>query len=886
MRIGLLLALALASTSIATVTQAQEIQTPEAQETQIPEAQETQIPEAQETQILNQQTSQKQLRRQSDSPPRRRSRPRRSPVSEIDRLISQANQAMRRERYEQAASLFRDILAQNPPNRHEFHVGLGAAMLYDSPRQLSMRSSRGDAIDQFKRALELKNDYRPALRGLVQAYELQGDAYTFIAPRLARGNTDEDLDQAIENYQEAKNYLDQITQLDQRSPRRRERRAHYVQFGRRSSESINSKLARAYMERGDHEKQKRDPSRDTIFENYRAAFESLGLSWRYSSQWIDSEDCPRLISRSHSPRTLANSSRGSRPRQIRRNERRQLLAGEIRNKLAIAYSEKGDRENSLDAYCQALRVKDTYAPAHLKLGQALWRQRKQETAIKHYKRAIQVSNNYVEAYLALGTAYDEQGNQSAAGETYVQLFKIAPNTPTLASRLSHAQLTNLAGHFRARLRSDPNNAHKHHYYLGYVLHWQGDYQGAIENYDKSISFRPNTGSGRIFDNHLRRQALRRRGLALSKFGKHRQAIESIEQAMGSSPKAVDYYYLGEVLVNQGQDLSGAIASYSRAIEIEEKDENLALVYNARGQVRVMLEDWQDARRDFINAINSDKNYAKPHNNLGQLYQLSGSFDQAIYAYNKALSISDHNYPDARENLADAENQLDHWLATQEYQCPTCKSCDWFWLPSKPDQNFLKRRSVVRIVSRSSGVGAGWVIKKEGKSLWIVTNRHVVSERGEIAVEFFSNKPDSNRDYLKLPASLKEVAGDDGPDLALLVVDNAPEDIKPLETTLDIPAENSRFLAIGHPDAIGNSWSFSRVSISSIQDNELQLGGDSLASGNSGGPVINEHNQVVGIVTTTAPSGNDENATGGFGFAIPISYLQDTLRSWGISVTSR
>lgn len=498
---------------------------------------------------------------------------------------------------------------------------------------------------------------------------------------------------------------------------------------------------------------------------------------------------------------------------------------------------------------------------------------------------LAVDNEYVEAYLALGAAYDEQGNQSAAGETYVRLFKIAPSTPNLASRLSPAQLTNLVSHFRLRLILDPTNAHKHYYYLGYVLYWQGHYQGAIENYDKSISFRPNEGSGQLFRNRLRRPALRLRGLALSKLGKHRQAIDSIEQAMGLSPTDVEHYSLGEVLVNQGQDLEGGIASYDRAIEI---NENYALAYNARGQVRMRLEDWEGARRDFMSAINSDEGYAEPHNNLGQLYQLSGSFDQPIYAYNRALSISDHNYPNASQNLASAQAQLKNWLASQEYQGPTGGD-DEIWV-SDDDISVLKR-SVVRIVPNNGGTpGAGWIIKQENNSVWVVTNHHVIPEGGTVDVQFFSILP-TGRDYLKLPASL--IQSSENPDLALLRIDNAPGKIQILKLTPESLEYGSRVKIVGHPYT-NDEWSIvdGHASRNNSQNDHhrvhdpyhLQIDAN-VGTGNSGGPVINDQNQVVGVMHSSSGviNAGDVNATGGFAAAYSVSALRNTLTSWGIEV---
>lgn len=81
--------------------------------------------------------------------------------------------------------------------------------------------------------------------------------------------------------------------------------------------------------------------------------------------------------------------------------------------------------------------------------------------------------------------------------------------------------------------------------------------------------------------------------------------------------------------------------------------------------------------------------------------------------------------------------------------------DTQYLPSLAEEPLVNTlRSTAKITSKVSAegisIGAGWVVKKEADTVWIVTNRHVISDHKtkipskKIEVEFFSELPDTER----------------------------------------------------------------------------------------------------------------------------------------------
>jgi superkiller protein 3 len=144
--------------------------------------------------------------------------------------------------------------------------------------------------------------------------------------------------------------------------------------------------------------------------------------------------------------------------------------------------------------------------------------------------------------------------------------------------------------------------------------------------------------------------------------------------------------------------------------------------------------------------------------------------------------------------------------------------------------------------------------------------------------------------LRFPARIRDItAHDDLLDLAVLEVRNLPDDIEPLPLGSSPPPMLGDLLIIGHPFT-GNPWTMDIGRVANIvadpTQQNLQIGGASLAAGNSGSPVI-YNDEVVGLLVTigdelgSAPPTGQGNSIGGFGFAYPLEIVQDQLHDWGI-----
>ncbi|MGD1937954.1 MAG: tetratricopeptide repeat protein [Cyanophyceae cyanobacterium] len=358
-----------------------------------------------------------------------------------------------------------------------------------------------------------------------------------------------------------------------------------------------------------------------------------------------------------------------------------------------------------------------------------------------------------------------------------------------------------------------------------------------------------------------------------------------------------HFLLGYVARRQG-NLYAAIASYDRAIELNPND---ATAYNNRGNALRAQGKLAAAIASYRQALSLPNNrdpvtdwtdHTYVHNGLGFTFQKQRRFEEAIEQYKKALAL-DPNYTTASTNLREAERQL----ALSKTVTPNSCTQDKGWIPND-DPYSAVNRSIVFIyaegrdtgnAAENTSDGTGWVIRRQGNKAWILTNRHVITGQHEdsstsltplkeINVDWFSEPP-ANQVRCRQKARLVQQLED--PDLALLEVDNIPKDIQPLKLNFNRPNTDDDIRMIGHP-TIGNLWSLSRGYIGSSTPT-LQINNSDIAKGNSGGPILNQNNQVIGIVFEIAKRNPD--STGNFAFGYSLNQIQDTLRRWQVIDTT-
>lgn len=196
-------------------------------------------------------------------------------------------------------------------------------------------------------------------------------------------------------------------------------------------------------------------------------------------------------------------------------------------------------------------------------------------------------------------------------------------------------------------------------------------------------------------------------------------------------------------------------------------------------------------------------------------------------------------------------------------------------------------SVVSIqtqVSQGVAKGSGAVIDDKGH---IVTNNHVISGGKNIQVTL-SNGQMYN-------ASV--VGTDTTTDLAVIKIENAPSDLKPVTfADSDKLAVGENVMAVGNPLGYDDTATTGIVSaldrpVSVMDDNNSEIVTNAVQidaainPGNSGGPTFNAAGQVIGINSSIASASSSQSQSGsiGIGFAIPsdlVKRITDEIVSKG------
>jgi len=171
---------------------------------------------------------------------------------------------------------------------------------------------------------------------------------------------------------------------------------------------------------------------------------------------------------------------------------------------------------------------------------------------------------------------------------------------------------------------------------------------------------------------------------------------------------------------------------------------------------------------------------------------------------------------------------------------------------------------------AKALGSGFVIDKAGH---IITNDHVIAGAQKVQVSFSGSD--------ELNASV--VGKDASTDVAVLQVDARSRSLTP------IPLGDSDDVQVGDPVvAIGNPFSLTRTAtagiVSAVQrtidapngltiDHVIQTDA-AINHGNSGGPLLNSHGEVIGVNAQIPDVSGGGNV--GIGFAIPINTVKGVV----------
>jgi tetratricopeptide (TPR) repeat protein len=244
-----------------------------------------------------------------------------------------------------------------------------------------------------------------------------------------------------------------------------------------------------------------------------------------------------------------------------------------------AYRRKGDHDQAIQDYGEAIRLNPKNAAAYLGRGLSYYNKHDYDHEIQDFGELVSLSPGRASSYYYLGDAYggrgvanDSKDDSSQAIEDYNEAIQ----------------------DYSEALHLSPNYASVY-YSRGYAYDRRGmerdsrdDYDRAIQDYDEAIRLSPNNGGAYVY-----------RGFAYNHEGDYDRAIQDFKEAIRLNPKyAIAYLGRSAAYVHEG-DYDRAIQDLDEAIRLSPKDSNY---YEGRGITYLFQSNVAAAIADFETAI--------------------------------------------------------------------------------------------------------------------------------------------------------------------------------------------------------------------------------------------------------------------------------------------
>lgn len=190
---------------------------------------------------------------------------------------------------------------------------------------------------------------------------------------------------------------------------------------------------------------------------------------------------------------------------------KQLLTGQkdadFYLKQGNAYAVKGQYDQAISAYTEAIRINSNFAKAYNNRGHAYWDKRQHEQAIYDYNKAIETDPTFANAYNNRGYAICEHEGRDDQG--FSDFNKAIEINPRLAEAYNNRAEINLKGQstlkedlkdrlhqafndYNKAVEIDPNFALAF-YNRGSLYAMLGDYDQAVASFTKAIEVKPDFG---------------------------------------------------------------------------------------------------------------------------------------------------------------------------------------------------------------------------------------------------------------------------------------------------------------------------------------------------------------------------------------------------------
>jgi len=163
--------------------------------------------------------------------------------------------------------------------------------------------------------------------------------------------------------------------------------------------------------------------------------------------------------------------------------------------LGIAYSQMGQDAEALKEFEAEIPLSPGQDSAYSNAAAIYEKQGNLDKALEYYKKAVEIAPNRPELHASMATIYEKQGNQAAAQAEYKALAEADPQHAAVtwfnigAIAKNNDKNDEAIKAFQKAVELDPSYAVAHRE-LGYALVKQGDFKGAVGQFNKYLELSP------------------------------------------------------------------------------------------------------------------------------------------------------------------------------------------------------------------------------------------------------------------------------------------------------------------------------------------------------------------------------------------------------------
>ena len=442
-------------------------------------------------------------------------------------------------------------------------------------------------------------------------------------------------------------------------------------------------------------------------------------------------------------------------------------------------------------------------------------------AIADYSQAIALDPKYAGAYCVRGMAKGQKGDLDGAITDFSHAIDINPE---------YAAAYNGRGITKAQ---------------------KGDLAGAIADFSQAIEINPQDA-----------KSYSDRGHAKGEKGNIDGSIADFSKAIELNPQFAGAYYDRGVAKTDKGDFDGAIADYNKAIEL---DPQYADAYGGRGNAKLKKGDYDGAVADFSQAIVINPQDAGSYSNRGLMKASKGDYDGAIADFNQAIALDPQDADGYYFNRGTAKNEKgDHEGALSDYNKAISLR------RAHEDNSSSAPPSVQPDTEKGVSLGTGFFVTSSG---YLLTDFHVVKGASTIMVKIGNGI---------VPASL--VAKDTVNDIALLKIDGTHACLPLGDSSSTMLGQTVFTVGFPEPELQGLSPKFTKGDVSSLagvqDDPRMFQVSVPLQPGNSGGCLVDESGNVVGLIEGTMSTVETAKQSGDLlqnvNYATKINYAKTLL----------